>query len=70
MRPKNIQVELTVDEIVAISGTILMAKQAAYGYALDTTAIRVVNENNENLIAVGVKLGNVLRAIEMGDVGT
>jgi hypothetical protein len=69
MRPKNIQVELTVEEIEALGGAILLAKQAAFGYPLDKMAEQIVNERNVELISVGVKLGNVLRAVKMGDVG-
>jgi hypothetical protein len=69
MRTRPIQIELTTNEIVAISAAILIAKQAVFGYELDQMATQMVINQNEDLVSAGVKLGNVLRALQMGDMG-
>jgi hypothetical protein len=69
MREKTVQIELTTDEIVAISGAILIAKQAAFGYELDEMGLQIVNDKQEELKSVSIKMSNVLRFIKMGRVG-
>jgi len=69
MREKTVQIELTTDEIVAISGAVLISKQAAYGYPLDEMALQIVKYKHEELKSVSIKMSNVLRFIKMGKVG-
>lgn len=69
MRTKPIQVELTIDEIIAISGAVLIAKQVMFGYDLDKSALEIINEKKTDLNTVSVKLGNVLRTIQLGEIG-
>ena len=69
MRPLRIQVELTDDEVLAISGAILIAKQSVFGHALDKTAMLIVNDNTEHLDTASIKFAKAIRVLKTGWCG-